>query len=102
MRANRRFVGVFSTSSPCQTGTGVSDGLVPSLASSASAIGSSSPTQTYGIRLRAANSLRRVASPEWREPMILKPRPTFIMYERLARKALRKMSEMFGSSVTTS
>jgi hypothetical protein len=52
--------------------------------------------------LRAANSLRRDASLEWREPIILRPTPTLIKYERLARKALRIMSERLGSSVTTS
>ena len=39
---------------------------------------------------------------EWREPTILRPRPVLIPHERLARKALRMMSERSGSSATTS
>src|SRR5215218_6600440 len=67
--------------------TGVSEGFAPNLSSKASASGfSSSSIQTWGTRLRAATSLRRAASLEWREPIILRPRPVLIMYVRLARK----------------
>jgi hypothetical protein len=103
VRANSAFVGFFSTSSPCQMVTGVSEGFAPNLSSKASASGSStSSIQTWGTRLRAATSLRRAASLEWREPIILRPRPVLIMYVRLARKALRMTSERLGSSVTIS
>jgi hypothetical protein len=70
--------------------TSVSDGFTPNRSRKASAVGSSSSsTQTWGSRLRAANSLRRVASLEWREPIILRPRPVLIPHERLARKYYR-------------
>src|SRR5215218_5723992 len=83
--------------------TGVSEGFAPNLSSKASASGfSSSSIQTWGTRLRAATSLRRAASLEWREPIILRPRPVLIMYVRLARKAFRMTSERLGSSVTIS
>src|SRR3712207_6244467 len=61
-RANSTFVGFLSTSSPCQTVTGVSDGFAPNLSSKAwAASGSSSSSiQECGSRLRAAISLRRV------------------------------------------
>ena len=39
---------------------------------------------------------------EWRELTILRPRPVLIPHERLARKALRMISERSGSSATTS
>src|SRR5215208_5896373 len=49
--------------------TGVSDGFAPNLSSRASALGSSSSSiHTWGSRLRAANSLRRAASLERRDP----------------------------------
>src|SRR3712207_7837538 len=74
--------------------TGVSDGFAPNFASKVSALGSSSSSiQTWGSRLRAANSLRRVASLEWREPIILRPKPALIPHERLAIKDFRMMSE---------
>src|SRR3712207_8802995 len=79
VRASSGFVGFLSTSLPCQMATGVSDGFAPNLSSKASAEGSSSSSiQTWSSRLRAANSLRRVASLEWREPIILRPKPARI------------------------
>src|SRR5215210_7078877 len=90
VRASSAFVGFLSTSSPCQMITGVSDGFTPNFSSKASALGSSSSSiQTWSSRLRAANSLRRVASFEWREPTILRPMPALIPNERLARKAFQ-------------
>jgi hypothetical protein len=104
VRASSAFVGFFSTSLPRQMTTGVSDDLTPNLSSKAPAASgsSSSSTQTWSSRLRAANSLRRVASLERREPIILRPKPALIPHERLAIKALRMMSERLGSWVTTS
>src|SRR5918994_5730051 len=62
VRASSAFVGFLSTSSPCQMVTGVSDGFAPNFSSKASASWSSSSSiQTWGSRLRAANSLRPVA-----------------------------------------
>src|SRR5215211_1340530 len=103
VRASSGFVGFLSTSLPCQMVTGVSDGFAPNLSSKVSAPeSSSSSTQTWGRRLRAANSLRRVASLEWREPIILRPTPILIRNERLARKVSRMMFERSNSSVTAS
>jgi hypothetical protein len=63
---HQAFVGFFSTSSPCQIATGASDCSAPKRSSKAPAPGSSSsPIQAWGSWLRAANSLRRVASSEW-------------------------------------
>ena len=55
-----------------------------------------------GHPVAGRNLLRRAASLEWREPIILRPRPVLIMYLRLARKAFRMTSERLGSSVTIS
>src|ERR671921_970150 len=63
VQANSEFVRLLRTFSPCHMVTGASDGFAPNFSSKASASWfSSSSVKTWGSRLRAANSLRPIAS----------------------------------------
>ena len=63
VQASSEFVRLLRTFSPCHMVTGASDGFAPNFSSKASASWfSSSSVKTWGSRLRAANSLRPVAS----------------------------------------
>ena len=74
------------SSRPCTITTGVSCGVTPNWAATASADGSASrSSQRYGSRFRAAKSRTRRVSGEYFEPTIRRPAPSPMRIERRSR-----------------